>query len=112
MLAIIAHVAVVCALSAPAADPLAAVPTSYQVATAGQAGLLGPKVTMAKFKAIKKGMSYKQVVKILGFEGEEMSSSDVAGYSTVMYAWRNLGGSNMNAMFQNGKLIMKGQFGL
>jgi len=29
-----------------------------------------------------------------------------------MYQWVNPGGSNMNAMFQNNKLIEKAQFGL
>jgi hypothetical protein len=29
-----------------------------------------------------------------------------------MYAWQNADGSNMNAMFQNDRLISKAQFGL
>lgn len=29
-----------------------------------------------------------------------------------MYSWVNFDGSNANAMFQNGELVMKAQFGL
>jgi hypothetical protein len=29
-----------------------------------------------------------------------------------MYSWQNDSGSNMNAMFQNGKLVNKAQLGL
>ncbi|SFJ71288.1 DUF3862 domain-containing protein [Thermoflavimicrobium dichotomicum] len=70
------------------------------------------EVTMKKFKKIKNGMSYEEVVRIIGFEGTEMSSSEVAGIKTVMYSWQNEDGSNMNAMFQNNKLTSKAQFGL
>ncbi|WP_010545652.1 DUF3862 domain-containing protein [Sphingomonas elodea] len=70
-------------------------------------------VTMEKFKALRTGMSYADAQKILGGPGEEMSSSDVAGIKTVMYMWQGeTPGANMNAMFQNGKLIQKAQFGL
>ena len=56
----------------------------------------------------------EEVVAILGKEGEEMSSNDVAGYNTVMYKWDGDSGfgANMNGMFQNGKLVQKAQFGL
>jgi len=69
-------------------------------------------VTAAEFDMIREGMTYQQVVGIIGAPGEQMSSSDIAGYRTVMYSWTNSSGSNMNAMFQNGKLIQKAQFGL
>ena len=69
-------------------------------------------ITAAKYAAIRPGMSYKQVVAILGSPGEEISSSDLAGYRTVMVDWKNNRGANMNAMFQNGHLINKAQMGL
>jgi hypothetical protein len=72
----------------------------------------GTVVTMVKFQQLHTGMSYREAVEIIGAEGEEMSRSDLAGYTTVMYMWKNPGGSNMNAMFQNGGLVMKAQFGL
>ena len=61
---------------------------------------------------IQTGMSYEQVQGIIGSEGEEISRSNIAGYSTVMYSWKNWNGSNMNAMFQNDQLVTKAQFGL
>lgn len=71
-------------------------------------------VTLANFNQIKTGMKYDEVVKILGKEGEVISESEVAGYKTVMYKWDGSGGfgANMNAMFQNGKLMSKSQLGL
>ena len=69
-------------------------------------------VTMAEYDRIQKGMSYGQVTAIIGTAGTETSRSDLAGYSTIMYSWKNSNGSNMNAMFQNGALVMKAQYGL
>lgn len=76
-------------------------------------------VSKAKYNAIQSGMSYNEVVEIIGKQGDENASSVVPGVSgvmpsinTQMYSWINWDGSNMNAMFQNGKLINKAQFGL
>ena len=69
-------------------------------------------VTISKYNQITEGMSYGEVKSIMGSPGEELSRSNVAGYVTVMYAWKNPDGSNMNAMFQNDKLISKAQAGL
>ena len=71
-----------------------------------------PVVTKAEYDQIREGMSYSEVRRIIGAPGEEQSRSDLAGISTVMYAWMNANGSNMNAMFQNDKLVTKAQFGL
>ncbi len=71
-------------------------------------------VTMENYNRLKTGMTYVQVVQILGKEGEELSSNEIGGYKTVMYKWDGDAGwgANMNAMFQNGKLNSKSQFGL
>jgi len=71
-------------------------------------------VNMENYSKLQTGMSYEEVVSILGSNGEEMSSNDIAGYKNVMYKWDGDGsfGANMNAMFQNGKLIQKAQYGL
>lgn len=76
-------------------------------------------VTYDKYNKIENGMSYSHVVKILGYEGEELSRSKFDGVpgvtesiTTIMYQWVNDNGSNMNAMFQNDKLVNKAQFGL
>jgi len=76
-------------------------------------------LTMAKYDAIKTGMSYIDVVAIIGFGGEELSRNKINGVpgvmesvETIMYQWVNSGGSNMNAIFQNNRLFQKAQFGL
>jgi len=69
-------------------------------------------VTLSEYHQISDGMSYEQVKRIIGDPGKEMSRSDIAGYTTIMYSWSNSGGSNMNAMFQNDKMVNKAQFGL
>lgn len=71
-----------------------------------------PVVTMKEYLAIKDGMSYQEVVRIIGASGVELSRSDIAGFTTVMYEWSNENGSSMNAMFQNNQLSVKSQFGL
>ncbi len=76
-------------------------------------------VTFNEYQKIKNGMSYREVVTIIGEEGEEVSSNRMEGIpgvmssiSTVMYQWANWDGSNMNAMFQNDRLMQKAQAGL
>ncbi len=71
-----------------------------------------PLVTLSKFERVGDGMTYDQVAAIIGAPGTLQSSSNLAGYKTAMYAWSNENGSSMNAMFQNGRLINKAQFGL
>ncbi|MEB2785542.1 zinc-ribbon domain-containing protein [Algoriphagus sp. E1-3-M2] len=76
-------------------------------------------VTFDEYERIKDGISYRQVVQIIGVEGEELSRNRIDGIPgvmeptvTVMYQWVNSNGGNMNAIFQNDKLIQKAQFGL
>ncbi|SMO38524.1 DUF3862 domain-containing protein [Melghirimyces algeriensis] len=70
------------------------------------------EITKEKYEQVKNGMSYDEVVKVIGFEGEEQSQSEVGEYKTVIYTWKNPDGSNMTATFQNGELTSKAQFGL
>lgn len=77
------------------------------------------QISMAGYLALKNGMPYEQAVTILGQPGEELSRNEMPGIpgvmartETVMYMWGNSNGSNMNAMFQNNKLIQKAQTGL
>jgi hypothetical protein len=67
---------------------------------------------MSEFSRLQSGATYQRAVSIIGAAGEEMSRSEIAGITTVMYGWKNFDGSNMNAMFQNGGLVNKAQFGL
>lgn len=71
-----------------------------------------PVATRAEYSQLREGMTYEEAVRIIGARGDELSRSDLAGITTVMYSWVNDNGSNMNAMFQNNKLVTKAQFGL
>ncbi|WIF95022.1 DUF3862 domain-containing protein [Caminicella sporogenes] len=75
------------------------------------AGCSSSKVNMEMYNKIQNGMTYEEVVNILG-EGEEVSSSEVAGIKTAIYQWVNNDGSNMNVTIQDGKVISKAQYGL
>ena len=69
-------------------------------------------VTLRAYSKLKTGMNYTEASATIGCWGTEISRSDLAGYTTVMYSWQNPNGSNMNVMFQNGRLVSKAQFGL
>lgn len=58
------------------------------------------------------GSSYEDVVALLGEDGAEQSSSDVAGIKTQIYSWSGDGISNMNVTLQKNKLILKTQMRL
>ena len=66
-------------------------------------------VTAEAFGHVEEGMTYAQVVEIVGAEGTETGQSTLAGTTTVLYQWANPDSSNMSATFQNGVLIGKTQ---
>jgi hypothetical protein len=78
------------------------------------APISSPGVTLARFNRLQEGMTYDEVVAVLGSRGVLIGSSDIAGVKTVSYQWEGNGtpGANMSAMFQNGQLITKAQAGL
>jgi hypothetical protein len=65
-------------------------------------------VTMAEYKDVKNGMSLSTVQQIVGFEGEESSSSG----DYEMWSWANSDGSNMLVTFRRNKVQSKAQAGL
>lgn len=93
------------------APPPAATPfgtnTSESPTKSGNASL-----TKANYEQIKNGMSYKQVVDILGSEGSEMSNSEIGKYKTVTYKWDSDNYSYIIVTIQNDKLMFKSQNGL
>ena len=97
-------------------DAIAAGRTKHVSSTAQQSTdsreRTSTNITKEKYQSVKTDMTYEQVEQILGSSGDELGRSEIAGVETVMYMWQNKDGSNMNAMFQNGKLAMKSQFGL
>jgi hypothetical protein len=69
-------------------------------------------LTKENFTRIKNGMSYKQVVEILGSEGEETSSSEIGRYKVASYKWSGPDYSMIYGVFTNDKLTSKTQANL
>lgn len=72
-------------------------------------------VTAANFSKIKTGMSYDEVVKILGTEGKVLSEDDSAGTKITMYQWYGAGFNmiaSLKIVFQNDKVIDKANTGV
>ena len=75
------------------------------------------QASIEAFNCIQDGMTYNEVRRIIGCDGSLLSTSSMAGYTTTMYGWSGKSGflqagANMNLMVQNGKVVMKAQFGL
>lgn len=76
-----------------------------------------PEMTKAEFNKLRNGMTYEEVIKIVGGEGELSSEVGAVGDDlyTAMYTFEgNSFGGNANLTFQGSpaKLNMKAQFGL
>jgi hypothetical protein len=71
-------------------------------------------VTLAEFQSLQQGMSYQQVVAIVGSEGtlKSENSSSGSGLEYKSYDWENADGSTMSLSFNNGSLSNRYQFGL
>lgn len=52
-------------------------------------------MTAAGYRAVTVGMTYEAVVRILGPDGTELSSDNIAGTRTAMYQWDGNVGGNM-----------------
>lgn len=75
-----------------------------------------PKISKAEFDSISNGMTYEEVVAIIGGEGSVLSEVGEKGspYYSIMYQYEGEKGfgSNANFTFQDNKLQAKAQFGL
>lgn len=76
-----------------------------------------PTISLDEFNSISTGMTYSEVVEIIGSEGEVMSEIDLGTgeqFVTIMYTWKGEGlfGANANVTIQGGKVISKAQVGL
>lgn len=73
-------------------------------------------ITIEKFDRVKEGMTYEEVVQILGGPGDEASSNEITimgnKVKSVLYGWKGSDLSSIAAMFQNNKLVSKSQIGL
>lgn len=72
------------------------------------------KITLAEYNQIDMGMTYDRVKSIVGSSGEELTRTQIAGYTTFIVVWEGAGsnGANANVTFQNGEAIAKAQIGL
>ena len=66
-----------------------------------------PAISMAQYHAIQPGMSYQEVVNILGRPGEEIGSGGNSMVRVVNYLWRNADGSLMMISFANDRVHTK-----
>ena len=76
-----------------------------------------PTISLEEFNAIETGMTYEEVVAIVGSEGEMLSEVDMGvgdEYVTRMYTWEGEGslGANANVTIQGGAVVAKAQIGL
>lgn len=76
-----------------------------------------PTISLAEFNQISTGMSYDEVVAIIGSSGTLLSESDLGlgpEYVTAMWTWEGEGslGANANVMFQGNEVSSKAQYGL
>ncbi len=89
--------------------------TNYN-STSTRTNVNNNKITLQKFNEIKMGMTYKEVVAIIGEEGTVVSEVDLdidSRYKTTMYHWYASDGmANANVTIQGGKVVSKAQFGL
>lgn len=72
-------------------------------------------LTFANYDRLKTGMTYIEIVEILGAQGRETGRSEMNGNSVVGYRWtqQNKGGLRViSIMMNNDKLISKAQVGL
>ena len=86
-----------------------------EVANKSQAGVDtdAATITAEKYDQIEEGMSYDDVIGIIGGEGALLSKSEIEGMSAEIYAWYGEDGiSNASITFSDGKVTAKAQAGL
>ena len=69
------------------------------------------KVTKANYEKIHNGMTYEEVIDILGDDYEVSSSAGFGGSSASCYIWEN-GDRCITIIFVNGRVYSKAQSGL
>ena len=69
-------------------------------------------LTLDKFNQLKNGMSYKEVVDIVGSEGSQVSSSGEGKYKVETYKWDGENFQYLIITFMGEKLYSKTQNGL
>lgn len=70
------------------------------------------RVTKSNYDKIQTGMSFSEVVEILGDDYEASSDASFGGYSSSCYIWEGSFGANITIIFLNNKVYTKAQTGL
>lgn len=70
------------------------------------------ELTRETFDRCRTGMTYDEVVAIVGPPDSLMAENEIGNLRTVVYMWKGGIMANANMTFQNGKLVSKAQFGL
>lgn len=72
------------------------------------------RITLEKYEQLESGMSYAQVLEILGCEPSSTAETGEEGTSSHMRSctWSNTGGGVVSLMFRQDKLYSKAQAGL
>lgn len=71
-------------------------------------------ITLDEYNRIENGMTYEDVVNIIGSNGSQTSTVTSNGINITMYSWYGNGaaGSNANVTFTNNTVTGKAQIGL
>ena len=70
-------------------------------------------ITNEEYDAIENGMTYDEVVAIIGGEGEVSAESEFMDVVTRMVVWKaDPYGANATITFQNGEVVAKAKFGM
>lgn len=72
------------------------------------------RVSMVNYHRIANGMTFDEVVKIIGQPDQERARNQIAGFETVVFEWVGEGWlpGSMLLTFQNGRLFQKSQSNL
>lgn len=73
-----------------------------------------PLMSLSEYYKIKTGMTYEEVIKIVGSYGTESARTETQGYQIVIISWNGNGqiGANATVTFENGRVSSKAQVGL
>ena len=71
-------------------------------------------ITLEKYNRCKTGMSYEEIVKIIGVDGEPLAETEIMGINSSAYTWyaNDITGANATMYFTDNKLTSKAQIGL
>ena len=84
----------------------------YKISNGDESKIAAADVSKDKFENIKIGMSYAEIVKIIGSEGIESSSTTIGNTEIKSYKWAGEKFSAIYGTFRNGELSSKRQTGL